>query len=122
MADNSVMHALRFEDFSDEILLEIFKYFKTIDLSRFIGLNQRLNNVVHDIKLKVTVEYSNGDDEGHDFLLKFRPDQFISLNFSHYWDKFEINRFEQLRSISLSFNMQNKHQFKNVYELTVFLK
>ena len=81
MADNSVMHALRFEDFSDEILLEIFKYFKTIDLSRFIGLNQRLNNVVHDIKLKVTVEYSNGDDEGHDFLLKFRPDQFISLNF-----------------------------------------
>lgn len=122
MTANNLIYALRFEDFPDEILLEIFKYFKIIDLARFIGLNQRLNNVIHDMKLNVTVESPDDDQKGHDFLFKFRPNQFISLDFSHYWDKFEINRFEQLRSLSLNCDTQNEHQIENVYELNIFFK
>ena len=74
----------RLEILSDEILLQVFKYMyiKPIDLRRFVGHNQRINNVIKDVKLNMIIQYPEeveGDEEAFDYPKNCPPNQFIRI-------------------------------------------
>ena len=109
------------EEIPDEILLEIFKYMKPIDLHSFVGLNQRMNHVVHDVKLSAVIEYSDDEDEDFNYLSSFQPKQFIYLEILHIWETFQMNHFEELRSLSLNCNYLSGDQFEQVCFFHIFM-
>ncbi|CAF3732731.1 unnamed protein product [Rotaria sordida] len=55
---NNILSSIpnRLEILPDEIFLEIFEYLKPVDLISFIGHNQRINNIIHDV-LTVRLPY-----------------------------------------------------------------
>jgi hypothetical protein len=80
MSDITLKTKHRLEALPDEILLEIFQYIKPTDLLSFKDHNQRLNNVIRDVKLNIVVSYlTENDEKDLDYFLKFTPEQVICL-------------------------------------------
>ncbi len=102
MSDNQSLTPFRFEEFPDEILLEVFKYVKPVDLHSFFGHNQRMNNLVRDVKVSVVIEYPEYEDENFDYLAILLPKQFIRLELQYTWDAFDIYKLNELRSLTIN--------------------
>jgi hypothetical protein len=119
MSDITSSTPLRLEALPDEILLEIFRYIKPIDLVNLKGHNQRLNNVVRDVKLNIVIAYPEEDDEKDlEYLMKFSPKQIIYLELRYGWKAFDLNVFQELRSLTLNCTYLSKNQLDQVSLMT----
>ncbi|CAF3466402.1 unnamed protein product [Rotaria socialis] len=107
----------RLELLPNEILFEIFKYVKPIDLHRFVGCNQRFNNIISDVKLSVDIQYpgeEEEDEEDFNYLKRFHPNQFIRLELRCRWGAFNLHLFTELRSLKIDCNYLSENQFNQV--------
>ncbi|CAF3865402.1 unnamed protein product [Rotaria sordida] len=108
----------RLEGLPDEILLEIFKYLKPIDLLSFKGHNQRLNHIIRDVKLHIILQYSEEDDEKDlDYFINFSPEQVICLKLHYGWRAFDLNLFQELRSLTLDCTYLSNNQLDQVFSI-----
>jgi hypothetical protein len=114
MSDVLSVTPFRFEDFPDEILLEVFKYVKPIDLHGFFGHNQRMNNVVRDVKVNLTIQYAEYEDEDLNYLKILLPKQFIWIELQYSWEAFDIYTLKELRSLKLNCLCLSECQFDQV--------
>ena len=90
-----------FEDFPDEIILEIFKYISLYDLySGFHHLNSRLNNILHSVH-NLTLILSKPHDLYHSAVSFFAP-QIHHLIVRHS-QHVPFIRFTSLRSLTSMF-------------------
>lgn len=105
---------MRFEQLPNEILLQIFGYVRANDLHGFFGQNQRLNDMINDMKLNVVIEEPVYDDEDWNCLKIFLPKQFIRLELRSVWNDFDLNVFQDLRSLSLDSCYLSENQFDQV--------
>lgn len=107
MNDITSTTPLRLEDLPDEILLEIFQYIEPIDFINLKGHNQRLNNVVQDVKLGFVTNCPHDDIDTIALNSCLKTNSFsLSLpycwhNFYWRWIQFDSNMFENLRSLQL---------------------
>jgi hypothetical protein len=108
------------ENLPDEILLTIFQYVKPIDLLSFKGHNQRLNNVIHDIKLSIVLQHPEEDVDEKEFyyLTNFLPAQVMYLEVCYRWETLDLNAFQELRSLTLNCTYLSKNQLDQVSLLT----
>jgi len=113
MTDIAPSISNRLEILPDEILLEIFKYVKPIDLHSFIGLNLRFNNVIQDVQLNVVID-AEEEEENYDYLKSFLPNQIIRLELRYEWEAFDINVLKELRSLTVDYTCLSENQFDQV--------
>jgi hypothetical protein len=113
MSEIQSLTPFRLEECPDEIVLEIFQYVQPIDLHSFTGHNLRINNIVRDTKLNVVIQYPE-DEEDLNYLKTFLPNQFIRLELRYTWDAFDINAFEELRSLTLDCDHLSEYQLDQV--------
>jgi hypothetical protein len=115
MDNNATAIPSRLEILPDEILLEVFKYIEPIDLRSFVGHNQRMNNVIKDVKLNMIIEYPDAGEEDFDYLKSFLPNQFIRLELRYRWKALSLNVYVELRSLKLDCDYLSEHQFDQVF-------
>jgi hypothetical protein len=106
----------QFEALPDEILLEIFKYVEPIDLPSFFGHNQRINNVVRDIKVNLAIQPHQTEDNDVNYLSILLAKQVIRLELRFRWDALStfIYRFDELRSLKIDCCYLSSHQYYHV--------
>lgn len=116
MSDITPTTSLHLEVLPDEILLEIFQYIKPIDLLAWKGQNQRLNNIIRDVKLNIVTEYPEDADDESDlgYLTNFSTEQVISLDLCYGWKAFKLNMFQELCSLTLNCTSLSKDQLDQV--------
>jgi len=119
MSDILSLTPFRFEEFPDELLLEIFRYVKPVDLHSFTGHNRRINNVIRDVKLNINIQYPE-DEADFYYLTVFLPNQFIHLELQYRWKAFNISLFEELRSLTLNCDYLSTDQFDQVSLMTLY--
>jgi hypothetical protein len=112
MSDTPPSISPQLEALPDEILLEIFKYIKPIDLHSFLGHSQRIDNVLGDVKLNIVIQYPQ--DKDLDYLMSFRPTQFIRLELDYRWNAFDLYSYSELRSLKLNGMYLRNDQFDQV--------
>ena len=105
---------MRFEQLPNEILLQVFRYVRVNDLHGFFGQNQRMNDIINDIKLNVIIDEPVHDDEDWNCLKILLPKQFIRLELRSNWNDFDLNAFQELRSLSLDSCYLSENQFDQV--------
>ncbi len=114
MSDIVSVTPFRFEEFPDEILLEIFKCVEPVDLHSFFGHNRRFNNIIQDIKLNIVIQYPEYENEDFNYLSCLLPKQFIRLELQYSWDELDLNTFKELRSLTVNCNSLSEQQFDQV--------
>ncbi len=120
MSDNLSVIPFRFEKFPDEILLEIFKYVEPIDLHSFFGHNQRMNNIIQDVKVSLAIQYPECEDENLNCLGILRPKQIIYLELQSNWDALDIYTLTELRSLKINCLCLSECQFDQVSFITFY--
>ncbi|CAF1130442.1 unnamed protein product [Rotaria sordida] len=101
------------EMFPDEIFLEIFKYVKPIDLHSFIGHNQRINNIIRDVKLNIIIEFLHKEDD-LTYLMSFLPHQFIHLELNIAWKVLDLHSYTRLRSLKINHYGLSKSELDHI--------
>ncbi|CAF1181816.1 unnamed protein product, partial [Didymodactylos carnosus] len=103
------------EHLPDEIILEIFKHMKAIDIIRaFFMLNSRFNRIINDVKLNVDLENISKNDFDynceHILCKRYFQSQVHFLKLSNigtwraidtFFDKFAIEQFTNLTCLTL---------------------